>query len=197
MKRILIIGLVAAIAAGAALAQQPPAPAGQTPPASGRGGGRGGGIVFQPPVPGPSAALALEAVQKIVATCKANGFNVAAVVVDSGGNMRAQLTGDGTDPRAPDFGLRKAYTAAKLGMTPGEAAAKVRSDQAYAAEIAAKVAAEVAAGGQRLNVGNTGGLPIKVGDRVIGGISASGAPQAAQDDACAQAGLDAIKGRLN
>lgn len=181
-KASLIVAAVALALTGAAHAQQPaPAPAPAAP-------ARGGGIVLLPPVPGPSMALALEAVQKIVATCTANGFKVAAVVVDSGGNMRAQLTTDGTDPRAADYGLRKAYTAALLGMRPGEVGQKARSDPAFAEKVKADA---------RFLSGNTGGLPIKVGDRIVGGISASGAPQAAQDDACAQAGLDAIKGRLN
>lgn len=38
-----------------------------------------------------------------------------------------------------------------------------------------------------------GGLPIRVGDRVVGGIGVSGG-SVEQDVACAQAGLDAMKG---
>ena len=42
-----------------------------------------------------------------------------------------------------------------------------------------------------------GGLPIKVGEDTIGGISAAGTPGGDKDEACANAGLDKIKDRLN
>ncbi|NOT95854.1 MAG: heme-binding protein, partial [Nitrospira sp.] len=37
-----------------------------------------------------------------------------------------------------------------------------------------------------------GGLPIEIAGEVVGGIGVGGAPGAHLDDACAQAGLDAI-----
>jgi len=37
-----------------------------------------------------------------------------------------------------------------------------------------------------------GGLPIEIGGEVVGAIGVGGAPGAHLDDACAQAGLDAI-----
>jgi uncharacterized protein GlcG (DUF336 family) len=41
-----------------------------------------------------------------------------------------------------------------------------------------------------------GGLPISAGGEVIGGIGVGGAPGGHLDEACAQAGLDKIKDRL-
>ena len=41
-----------------------------------------------------------------------------------------------------------------------------------------------------------GGVPIKLGDEILGAIGASGAPGGKLDDACARAGLDKIKDRL-
>ena len=41
-----------------------------------------------------------------------------------------------------------------------------------------------------------GGVPIKLGDETIGAIGASGAPGGKLDDACARAGIDKIKDRL-
>ena len=41
-----------------------------------------------------------------------------------------------------------------------------------------------------------GGLPIKAGDEVIGGIGVGGAPGGDKDGSCAQAGLDAIAAGL-
>jgi uncharacterized protein GlcG (DUF336 family) len=43
--------------------------------------------------------------------------------------------------------------------------------------------------------GQQGGIPIKFGDEVIGGIGASGAGMGA-DSTCAQAGIDAVADQL-
>ncbi len=42
-----------------------------------------------------------------------------------------------------------------------------------------------------------GGLPIRAGSEVIGGIGVGGAPGGHLDDQCSQAGIDKIKDRLN
>jgi uncharacterized protein GlcG (DUF336 family) len=41
-----------------------------------------------------------------------------------------------------------------------------------------------------------GGLPIAVGDEVIGGVGVSGAPGGDKDEACAKAGIDKIASSL-
>jgi uncharacterized protein GlcG (DUF336 family) len=41
-----------------------------------------------------------------------------------------------------------------------------------------------------------GGVVIKQGDEVIGAIGVGGAPAAAQDEACANAGIDKIRDRI-
>jgi uncharacterized protein GlcG (DUF336 family) len=41
-----------------------------------------------------------------------------------------------------------------------------------------------------------GGVPIKVGQETIGGISAAGAPGGDKDEACAMAGVEKISDRL-
>jgi uncharacterized protein GlcG (DUF336 family) len=42
-----------------------------------------------------------------------------------------------------------------------------------------------------------GGVPIKVGEDTIGGIATAGAPGPDKHEACAVAGVDKIKDRLN
>jgi uncharacterized protein GlcG (DUF336 family) len=42
----------------------------------------------------------------------------------------------------------------------------------------------------------SGGIVIKLGDEVVGGIGTAGAPGGGLDDACARAGLDKIKDQL-
>jgi uncharacterized protein GlcG (DUF336 family) len=41
-----------------------------------------------------------------------------------------------------------------------------------------------------------GGLPIKVGDEVIGAVGVSGAPGGEKDEACSKAGIDKIADQL-
>ncbi len=45
-------------------------------------------------------------------------------------------------------------------------------------------------------VANQGGLPIKLGDQVIGGVGVSGSPGGEKDEVCAQAGLDKVADQL-
>jgi len=40
------------------------------------------------------------------------------------------------------------------------------------------------------------GLPIKVGDDVIGGVGVSGAPGGDKDEACSKAGIDKVADQL-
>ncbi|MCB1411761.1 MAG: heme-binding protein, partial [Xanthobacteraceae bacterium] len=42
-----------------------------------------------------------------------------------------------------------------------------------------------------------GGLAIETGGTLVGGIGVSGAPGGDKDEACARAGLDAIRDRLD
>ena len=42
-----------------------------------------------------------------------------------------------------------------------------------------------------------GGLVIEAGGTVLGGIGVSGAPGGDKDEACAKAGLDAIRDRID
>jgi len=45
-------------------------------------------------------------------------------------------------------------------------------------------------------VSDAGGVPIKLGNEIIGGIGAAGAPGGDKDEACAKAGLAKIADRL-
>ncbi len=127
-------------------------------------------------------ALATKAAQAAVDQCLADGYRVSAAVVDQGGNIRALLRQDGAGPHTPDSSRKKAYTSASL-----------RQPTAKLAELVAKMPA--VQGLQHMNehillLG--GGLPIKMGEDVVGGIGVGGAPGGHLDAACAQAGLASI-----
>jgi uncharacterized protein GlcG (DUF336 family) len=131
-------------------------------------------------------ALAVEAAQAALVTCTQQGHRVSVAVVDRAGLVRALLRGDGAGPHTLDSSSRKAYTSSSLRLTTMELARMVSQSPAIAGlrEMNEQI----------LVLG--GGLPIKAGEDVIGGIGVGGAPGSDKDEACAQAGIDKIKARL-
>ena len=127
-------------------------------------------------------ALATKAAQTAVDQCLADGYRVSATVVDQGGNIRALLRQNGAGPHTPDSSRKKAYTSASM-----------KQPTAKLAELVAKMPA--VRGLQHMNEDILllgGGLPIKMGKEVVGGIGVGGAPGGHLDAACAQAGLTSI-----
>jgi uncharacterized protein GlcG (DUF336 family) len=126
--------------------------------------------------------LAGQAIQASLDACRKDGYKVSVSVVDRAGVLRAMARADGAGPHTVDSSRKKAYTAASLRRPTTELAElinKVPTLQALR-EI----------NDQMLMLG--GGLPIEIGGEIVGGIGVGGAPGAHLDDACAQAGLDAI-----
>lgn len=132
-----------------------------------------------------SMAMALAIIQGTIEQCTKDGYKVSVVVVDKGGNVAASVRGDGTNPHTMEFGRLKAYTSRTRGQTSLEFM-KLTADpnNAYLKQIPNTVA-----------VG--GGVPIKAGNEVIGGVGVSGAPGGEKDEVCANAGIakvaDALK----
>ena len=81
---------------------------------------------------------------------------------------------------------RKAYTAALQRVSTADYTKRVTTPGAF---NPGQFDAQLATG--------AGGVPIKAGEDTIGGIAAGGAPGGDKDEACAQAGIDKIKDRLN
>lgn len=126
--------------------------------------------------------LAGKAIQASLDACNKDGNRVSVSVVDRAGVLRAMARADGAGPHTVDSSRKKAYTAASL-----------RRPTTELAELISKVPTMQALremNDQVLMLG--GGLPIEIGGEIVGGIGVGGAPGAHLDDACAQAGLDAI-----
>jgi uncharacterized protein GlcG (DUF336 family) len=127
-------------------------------------------------------ALATKAASAAVEKCTKDGYKVTAAVVDKAGVLRAQLRADGAGPHTIDSSKRKAYTAGSTGRATSELA-----------ELVVKAPHLHSLGKMNENILILGGgLPIQFGSEVVGGIGVGGAPGTQFDDACAQAGLDAI-----
>ena len=144
------------------------------------------------PIRGPQMALALEAAQTAVSTCTTNGSKVSAAVVDSAGVLRVLLSADGASKQSVDSSTAKAFTANALKAATSDMAQKMKTDQALAAKLNADSSLRV----------RPGGLPLMVGNEVIGAIGVGGTPTrngvagGDGDAACAKAGLDKIEARL-
>ena len=128
------------------------------------------------------AALAGKAAQAALDFCKKDGYRVSASVVDRAGVLRAMMRADGAGPHTVDSSRKKAYTAASLRRATSDLAEMIAKQPALQAlrEMNESI----------LMVG--GGLPIEIAGEVVGAIGVGGAPGTHLDDACAEAGLDAI-----
>lgn len=125
--------------------------------------------------------LAQKAAAAAVAKCLEDGYRVSAAVVDAGGTLKALLRADGAGPHTTDSSRKKAYTSASLHRPTSEFAALIAKNP--------ELQALRDMNDEILLLG--GGLPIRVGEEVIGGIGVGGAPGAHYDESCAQAGLEA------
>jgi uncharacterized protein GlcG (DUF336 family) len=132
------------------------------------------------------AALAVEAAQAAIASCKTQGYNVSVAIVDRAGDLKLLLVGDGAGALTRSLSRRKAYTAAIRRVSTGELAKQVAAPGAFNPTLY-----------DRQLVAVQGGVPIKVGDQAIGAIGVSGAPGGDKDEACANAGIAKISDRLN
>jgi uncharacterized protein GlcG (DUF336 family) len=124
----------------------------------------------------------VKAIQASLDACIKDGYRVSVSVVDRAGVLRAMVRADGAGPHTVDSSRKKAYTAASL-----------RRPTTEVAELINKVPTLQALremNDQVLILG--GGLPIEFNGEIVGGIGVGGAPGAHLDDACAQAGLNAI-----
>jgi uncharacterized protein GlcG (DUF336 family) len=131
-----------------------------------------------------SMAMALAIIQGTLEQCTKDGYKVSVTVVDKAGNVAASVRGDGTNPHTMEFSRMKAYTSRTRGQTSLEFM-KLSSDpaNAYLRQIPGVV-------------GVGGGVPIKVGNEIIGAAGASGAPGGEKDEACILAGIAKVEGAL-
>jgi uncharacterized protein GlcG (DUF336 family) len=131
-----------------------------------------------------SYAMAKTIAETALESCVAKGYAVSVVVVDRAGDTMVALRSDNASPHTMENARRKAYTARSFRM----------STAAYARRFADNDPVVR----QQVTLPNViaipGGLPVKVGDDVIGGVGLSGTPGV--DEPCVQAGLDKVAEQL-
>src|SRR5271166_2427320 len=131
-----------------------------------------------------SLSIARTIAEAAVESCAAKGYAVSVVVVDRAGEVIVAMRGDNAGPHTMENARRKAYTA--------------RSFRTSTAEYAKRFAANDPVVRQQVTLPHViaipGGLPIKVGDEVIGGVGLSGSPGV--DEPCVEAGFDKVADQL-
>ena len=129
-----------------------------------------------------SLELANQIASASVAACAANGYAVAATVVDRAGTVRAVQRADNAGPHTLGASQAKAYTSASAKNTT---LAMMEASQKNPA------AANLVYIPGYLLVG--GGVLVKVGNEVIGAVGIGGAPGGNLDEQCAMVALDKVK----
>jgi uncharacterized protein GlcG (DUF336 family) len=132
-----------------------------------------------------SLELANQIASATVAACQANGYAVAATVVDRAGGVRAVQRADNAGPHTLGASLQKAYTSASAKNTT--LAMMEASQKNPAAANLVHIPGYLLLGG---------GVPVRVGNEVIGAVGVGGAPGGHLDEQCAMTALDKVKDLL-
>jgi uncharacterized protein GlcG (DUF336 family) len=131
----------------------------------------------------PETALA--AAQAALRKCRDSGWQVTVAVVDRSGVVQVLLRDRFAGAHTPRTASGKAWTAASF-RTPTTELARI-SQPGQPQSGLRNLPRAVLLGG---------GLLIEAQGSILGAIGVSGAPGGAADDACAQAGIDAIREKI-
>ena len=132
-----------------------------------------------------SLQLALNIANAAMASCKADGYDVTAAVVDRAGDLKVLLRADTANPHNADLARRKAYTS--------------RTFKVPSMDVAKRTNGPTDLSGQRFLVDIIplgGGVPINVGNETIGALGISGSPTQEADEKCANAALASVAASL-
>lgn len=135
-----------------------------------------------PTTPYLPLAMATEAANVALAACAEQGHNASVAIVARDGATKVLLKADNSGPHTGSSATGKAFTSASLGRdTAGLADFITGNPQNNGLrDMDARLVIQA------------GGLPIRIGGALVGGIGVGGAPSGAIDADCARAGLDAI-----
>lgn len=128
---------------------------------------------------------ALKAARAALEDCRKRGYQVTAAVVDRGGDAQALIRDRFAGPHTVSTAINKGYTAISFRTDTLEFA---KLTQAGTPSSGIRQIPNVVAVG--------GGVLIAAGGATVGAIGISGAPTGEADDACARAGIAAIRDDL-
>jgi uncharacterized protein GlcG (DUF336 family) len=131
-----------------------------------------------------SPEVALDLARASLAACRERGYQVAVAVVDRFGVAQALLRDRFAGAHTVPTATGKAWTAVSFRTSTAELSAMSQPGMPQAA--LRSLPGVVALGG---------GLPIEASGSILGGVGVSGAP-GGEDEACAKAGIEAVRDRL-
>lgn len=133
-----------------------------------------------------SPELALDSARAALAECRKRGYQVAVAVVDRFGVTQVMLRDRFAGAHTPATAAGKAWTAAsfRTDTTALMAISQPGMPQAGLRNLPGAVILG-------------GGMVIEGGGSMVGAVGVSGAPGGDADDACAKAGMDAIREKLD
>jgi uncharacterized protein GlcG (DUF336 family) len=132
-----------------------------------------------------SPDIALELARAALSSCRERGFQVAVAVVDRFGVTQVLLRDRFAGAHTVATATGKAWTAVSFRTGTGELAA---ATQAGMPQSGIRALPGVVALG--------GGLTIEAGGSMVGAVGVSGAPGGEADEACARAGIEAVRDRI-
>jgi uncharacterized protein GlcG (DUF336 family) len=133
-----------------------------------------------------SPELALDLARAALADCRKRGYQAAVAVVDRFGVTQVMLRDRFAGPHTPSTAAGKAWTAVsfRINTTELAAASKEGTPQSGVRDLPGAVVLG-------------GGLLIEAGGSLVGAVGVSGGPGGDADDACAKAGIDAVRDKLD
>lgn len=128
---------------------------------------------------------ALKAARAALERCRASGYQVAVAVSDRSGVVQVLVRDRFAGPHTLDLASAKAYTAASFRMSTSDLAEATQPGRPQSGIRNRPGVAAVA-----------GGLTIDASGTLLGAIGVSGGPGGKEDEACAAAGIAAIRDEL-
>ncbi|HED15524.1 MAG TPA: heme-binding protein [Gammaproteobacteria bacterium] len=122
----------------------------------------------------------LEIAKAAIDSCRKKGVQITATVVDRDGTVQVVLRDTVTAPIATTISKQKAFTAVNFNVPTSQLDRQASSPLSNVEGL----------------LMSSGGIPIKAGGQLLGGIGVSGAPSGKTDEECAQAGIDKVKDDL-
>ena len=138
-------------------------------------------ITYKSLAPDAAFELARAALQQ----CRKDGFQVAVVVIARFGAPLVMLRDRDAGLAAPATATGKAWTAVNFTRNTSDLLKAIHDGQLSAGLASLPNVVMLA-----------GGLVIEAGGALLGGVGVAGAPGGDKDEACAKAGLDAIRDKL-
>ncbi len=128
--------------------------------------------------------LAREIAWKAMQSCRKHGYQVTVAVVDRAGILQVLMRDTLAAPYTIQIAQEKAHAVILSGVSSGEFV-RNRSDIRMEMDHVKGI------------IMLRGGLPIRAAGMLVGAVGVAGAPGGDKDEACARAGLNAVRERLD